>query len=210
MTSPRIEYPLPPLHHRSAVYRPVAPKAVTAILAWAFVVGTGGMSTPTYFQHKLGYQFAQIPVPEDLDVGIRPPAENLKRIRAVFKPSVSDLANLLRVSRQTIYNWMGGENPSLESADRLEDLAKAADLIEAHGVNTSTYLLRRKIRDGKTLIDIAMGGGSAHDAARSLVRILDQEAAERDLLKSRLDGRQYAKRDNSEFGIPMLDENIGS
>lgn len=183
-----------------------------AVVACAFVVGTGGMSTPSYFRHRKerGYQFVQVPAREGTRAGIRPPIEHLQQIRSVFKPAISDLANLMGVSRQTVYNWMAGESPSAGSASRLEDLAKAADLVAAHGLNSNGYLFKRKIRDGKTLMDIARDGGSAQDAARSLIRIVEQESAQRDLLKGGLAGRHFAKRDNSEFGIPMLDEDIGS
>ena len=193
-------------------YRPAASPGIVAVAACAFLVGTGGMPTPNYFQSRkeCGYRFVQIAVPEGMNASIRPPIEDLKQIREVFKPSISDLGNLLGVSRQTIYNWIAGERPSAESSNRLEDLAKAADLVAAHGLNTTAYLFRRRIHDGKTLMEIARNGGSAQDAARSLVRIVEQEAAQRELLKNRVAGRQFAKRDSSEFGVPMLDDDIGS
>jgi len=179
----------------------------TAVVTFAFLAGTGGTTSPEYFQQRgeRGYPFVQIPAAAGMNAGVRQAIDNLKQIRAVFKPSISDLAGLVGVSRQAVYNWLGGERPSHESADRLEDLAKAADLVAAYGVATP-YLLRRKIRDGKNLMDIVRGGGSAQDAARSLVRIAEQEAKQRNLLKSRLAGRQPSKLETSELGIPMLDE----
>jgi transcriptional regulator with XRE-family HTH domain len=213
MASPMIRYRNEGVDGQSpASYRPISSPGIVAAVACAFVVGTGGMSTPSYFQQRkeCGYQFVQVRVAEVTQAGIRLPIENLKRIRAVFKPSISDMANLLSVSRQTVYNWIAGERPSAESATRLEDMARAADLLAAHGLSTSAYLFTRKIRDGKNLMDIAMDGGSAEEAARSLVRVVEQENAQRDMLNNRLAGRQHAGRDNSEFGIPMLDENIGS
>jgi transcriptional regulator with XRE-family HTH domain len=213
MASSRIHYRMHSLDRQLPIsYRPSASSGIVAAVACAFVVGTGGMSTPSYFQHRkeCGYQFVQVPVAEERQVGIRPPTENLKQIRAVFRPSISDIASLLGVSRQTVYNWMAGERPSAESANRLEDLAKAADLVAAHGLNATAYLFTRKVRDGKTLMDIARDGGSAEEAARGLVSIVQHESAQRDLLKNRLANRQYTKRDNSEFGVPMLDEDIGS
>jgi transcriptional regulator with XRE-family HTH domain len=192
-------------------YRPVASPGIVAVAACAFLVGTGGMPTPSYFQSRkeCGYRFVQIVVPDAMNASIRLPIEDLKQIRNVFKPSISDLGNLLGVSRQTIYNWIAGERPSVDSANRLEDLAKAADIIAAHSLNTTAYLFKRRIYEGKSLMDIARNGGSAQDAARNLVRIVEQEAAQRELLKNRLAGRQFAKRDSSDFGVPMLAENIG-
>jgi transcriptional regulator with XRE-family HTH domain len=213
LASPMIRYRTDGQDRQSpASYRPIASPGIVAAVACAFVVGTGGMSTPSYFQQRkeCGYQFVQVRIAEGTKAGIRLPIEDLKQIRAVFKPSISDIANLLSVSRQTVYNWIAGERPSAESATRLEDLAKAADLLAAHGLSTNAYLFTRKIRDGKNLMDIATDGGSAEGAARSLVRIVEQENAQRNLLNHRLAGRKYAGRDNSEFGVPMLDENVGS
>lgn len=207
------QYPIFRSGYREPVsYCSTSPK-IAAVLACAFIVGTGGLMTQDYFQHRgeRGYPSMQIRfAPANLKMGIRRPDENLERIRAVFKPSVSDVANMLGVSRQTVYNWMAGESPSLESTNRLEDIANAADHVAANGLATSAYLLKRKIRDGKALLDIVRDGGSAQDAAKVLVRIDQNEASQRALLQGKLAGRQFAKPDISDFGVPMLNEHIES
>lgn len=190
-------------------YKPTAPSGlmVTAAIAFAFMAGTGGTTTPEYVQQRgdRGYLIAQIPATSPPTVGVRLPVDNLKTIRATFKPSISDLANLLGVSRQALYNWMAGGRPSLQSANRLEDLSKAADLVAAHGLN-SPYLLRRKIREGKSLMEIVRDGGSAQDAARTLIRIVEKEATQREQLKRDFAGRKPPKLESEDFGVPMLDE----
>jgi len=195
--------------YSSTHYQPVASSGIvaTAAIAFAFMVGTGGVTTAEYLQQRgdRGYQFVQIPAVAGPNVGVRLPMENLKIIRAAFRPSMSDLASLLGVSRQAVYNWMAGENPSRESADRIEDLAKAADLVAASGLD-SPYLLRRKIRGGKTLMEIVRHGGSAHEAARSLIGIVEKEAEQREQLRKTLAGRRPSRLDRQEFGVPMLDE----
>ncbi len=70
---------------------------------------------------------------------------------------------------------MAGENPSHESAEKLNDLARAADLFAAEGFSTSSYLFRRKLDGGKTLMDVVREGGSAQDAARLLLQIAQKE-----------------------------------
>jgi transcriptional regulator with XRE-family HTH domain len=190
-------------------YLPPASSGIAAAMALAFLVGTGGMTTIDYLQYRgeRGYEFVQVQL-ASVPCSFRTPTENLDQIRAVFKPSISDLAALLSISRQTVYNWMAGERPSPESANRLEDIAKAADLIAAHGLSTP-YLLRRRIRDGKNLMNIVHDGESAHDAAKKLVHIVEQETRQRDLLRARLASRKSPKHDDSEMGIPMLDEENG-
>jgi transcriptional regulator with XRE-family HTH domain len=191
-------------------YEPVSRPAIVAAatVAFAFMVGTGGSTTAEYLQQRgnRGYQFVQIPSVAVPNVGrLRSPLENLESIRAALKPSMSDLASLLGVSRQAVYNWIAGENPSQESAERLEDLARAVDLLAAHGLN-SPYLLRRKIRDGKSLMEIVRDRGSAQDAARTLIRISEKEAEQRERLKKTLAGRKPSWTDRPAFGVPMLDE----
>jgi transcriptional regulator with XRE-family HTH domain len=190
-------------------YQPVSSSGIvaTAAIAFAFMAGTGGLTTAEYLQQRgdRGYKFVQIPAVVGLNVGVRLPVENLKNIKAAFKPSMAELASVLQVSRQALYNWMAGENPSPECADRLEDLAKAAELVAAHGLD-SPYLLRRKIRDGKSLMEIIRDGGSAQDAARILIRVSEKEAEQRESLKKTLARRRSSKLDNQDFGVPMLDE----
>lgn len=195
--------------YSSAHYQPATSSGIvaTAAVAFAFMVGTGGTSTVGYLQHRgdRGYQFIQTPSVVNPNIGVRLPVENLKSIRAAFKPSMSDLASLLGVSRQAVYNWMAGELPSPESADRLEDLANAADLVASYGLN-SPYLLRRKIRDGKSLLEIVRDGDSAQDAARTLIRIAEKEAEQQDQLKKSFAGRKVPALKSEDFGVPMLDE----
>lgn len=190
-------------------YRPIAPSGIvaTAVIAFAFMAGTGGLTTAESLQQRgsRGYEIVQIPAVGSANVGLRLPVDNLRTIRSAFKPSISDLAGLLGVSRQAIYNWMAGERPSLESADRLEDLAKAADLVAARGVS-SPYVLRRKIKDGKSLMEIIRDGGSAQDAARVLIRIVENEAEQREQMGRSMAGRKRPKLENRDSGAPMLDE----
>src|SRR5437764_8023149 len=133
---------------------------VGAALAMAFLVGTGGISNARYLQnrHERGYAFAGIRVTGESPIAARTPAESLTRVRTVLKPAVSDLAELLGVSRQTVYNWANGEQPKADLAARLEDLAQAADVIAAEATSPA-QALKRKIADGKNLLEIVAAGG---------------------------------------------------
>ena len=130
------------------------------------------------------------------------------RSDTVLQPSTSNSAVIFGVSRQSVYNWIAGEKPSNESVEKLNDLARAADLFLADGVAGSSYLFRRKLGNGKTLMETVREGGSAQDAARSLLQIARKESSQRETLQRRLANRT-AVYDSSEIGSPMLDEDLG-
>jgi len=184
---------------------------VAAAVAFAFLAGTGGVTSPSYFNQRQqrGYAPVQLrPSAQTLVRHLRGPEACLAQIRAVFKLSIADIAGIFSVSRQSIYNWIAGEKPSQDSVERLDDLARAADLILSDGLAGSSYLVRRKLEHGKTLMDIVREGGSAQDAARSLLQIAQKESSQREALQRRLANRTGAP-DYSEIGSPMLNEDLG-
>lgn len=181
-----------------------------AIIAFGMQVGTGGAATEHYYKQRgaRGYSYVHY---EELpsDGGAqrqRTPAENLARVRDILKPAVSDLATLFGVSRQAIYNWQAGEQPKPEHLTKLEDLAKAADIIAAEGLPHPSQLLKRKISNGQNLLDIVRAGGLASEAAQKIVQIARREEQQRKLLAVRLAGRKRPPIDNADFGVPLLNE----
>ena len=117
------------------------------------------------------------------------PEENLAQIRSVFCPSVSDLVMVFNVTRQTIYGWMKGVRPTEEHHAKLEGLALAASMFVESRIPTGGMILKRKITEGKNLSEIVRDGGSAHDATKLLIQILQTEILQRERLNERLDGR---------------------
>jgi DNA-binding transcriptional regulator YiaG len=136
----------------------------------------------------------------------RTPQEDLSRIRAIFKCNVSDIASVFSVSRQTIYNWASGEEPIPIYANKLQDLALAADLFAAEGITLSGHILKRNIANGKNLFEMSSSGESARDAAQTLIRILNRESEQRKVLNSRLANRANSPINPVEIGIPAYNE----
>jgi predicted transcriptional regulator len=137
----------------------------------------------------------------------RTPVENLEHIRSILNPTVTDMAELLRVSRQAIYDWQAGKPIATENALRLADLAQAADVFAVEGLRGSAEVLRRPIRNRKNFFALVEEGGSAENAARTLVEIVRTEARQRQALQKRLAGRKRPTREAfEEVGAPMLDE----
>lgn len=195
---------------RSAIPFAVA-GMVVAIGPLGFEVGTGGAATFEYVKDRgnKGYPFAfydSSKLVADAIAG-RTPVENLEHIRAVLSPTVTDMAELLRVSRQAIYDWQAGKPVAPENALRLWDLAQAADIFAVEGLRGTSQSLHRPIRNGKNFFELVGEGGSAESAARTLAEIVRSESRQRQALRNRLAGRKRPTREAfDEIGAPMLDE----
>jgi hypothetical protein len=179
----------------------------------AFVVGTGGLMTADYIasRNDRGYRFQEFefksPKPNAKSRQlVRSAVANLAHVRSVFKPSVKDLADLFGVSRQAIYNWQAGQAVSPQNELRLDELAKAADLLLGGGVEDGTRLLGRKLAGGKSMLEAIRDGMAAEDAAKTLLSMLTDEMQQRASLSNRLANRSRKAVDVSTIGSPHLDE----
>ncbi len=124
----------------------------------------------------------------------RTPAEDVQKIREVISPAMSNIAKMLGVSRQTIYNWMNGEFPKDEHVERLHEIAVAADTLSKSGIVLNGLLLKRKLTDGKNLYNLIAEGRSAQDSVQLLMRIAQKEAIQKKLLSSRFAGRTKSSK----------------
>ena len=178
-------------------------------IATALSVGTGGQPTADYYRQRgvKGYALAGYDLaPDARPLSVRTPAEDLAHVRTILKPSVTELANALSVSRQAVYDWNQGKPVAPVNAARLAALAKAADVLSIEGLTTTGNVLRRPIISGKSLIDIVRDGGSAENAARKLVQIVQREQQQRERLEVRLASRPRPVASFEDYGSPMLDE----
>lgn len=176
---------------------------VAATLLMGVGVGTGAyLNTPPSAQQTLSaatfFSASSNPIVDDAVA--RTPAEDISHVRDVLSLSISNLASMLGVSRQAVYNWLKGEQPIPEHSAKLQDLAQVADLLLEFGSPISGALLKRKVIGGKTLFETISEGGSAHDSAQILVRILRREQEQRKQMAARLAGRVSSSRSvESEF-----------
>lgn len=187
----------------------------TLSLATCFV-GTMGDVTPAMLtQSKItsnsGVEFRYLEaVPSEAQaapIALQPtPIDNLARIRQVLKPTVLGLANLFGVSRQTVYDWQAGTQPKGQTALRMAELARAADVFALSNVTLNSQTLRRKVTGGVTLLDAVMSGNNAVELARQLVKTLQRENSQRERMITQLAGRKSVRADSSDYGSPGLDE----
>jgi transcriptional regulator with XRE-family HTH domain len=169
-------------------------------------IGTGGELSMEHLQRsarQAQYMASLVEVAEVEQV--RTPSENLSRIRGVLNPAVSDLATTFGVSRQSVYNWLNGEPVADENAAKLQDLAEAADVLAHEGVGINAALLKRKLANGRTLMQVVQAGESARDAARVLVQIHKREALQRQRMNARFANRAKTST-SADFDLPAFND----
>jgi transcriptional regulator with XRE-family HTH domain len=187
-----------------------ASQAIVSLVVAAALVsptGTGSLNDALLLKDKLAHanrSWEHVAQPK-IENYARSVTEDLSRIREFFSPSVSDLAATLGVSRQTVYNWQNGEQPKEALAEKLNDLARAADVFAQSGIQFSSTLARRKFANGKTLFQVVETNDSATDAAKLLVRILETEARQRSVLEARFASRPKTAH-SSDFDLPLAND----
>jgi predicted DNA-binding protein (UPF0251 family) len=177
-------------------------------LTIALSIGTGGHYTSEHHEmraHKLVFSRDGITGPTAA-AAASTTAADLTRIKSILKLTVKDLGGSLGVSRQTIYDWMGGAEIKVANAAKLENLKDAADIIASAQLHTSPLLLQRKLPSGQTLLEAISSGRSGRDAATSLVRSLRDETRSRAELAAHFAGRSRIGESSPDDAPLIFDE----
>ncbi|OFV96489.1 MAG: hypothetical protein A3F68_09815 [Acidobacteria bacterium RIFCSPLOWO2_12_FULL_54_10] len=176
------------------------------------VAGTFGLLSPMYLhastatanwninQIEIGGAHASATDAASTSVG------DVAHIRQVMKISVSELARVFGVSRQAVHEWIKGGALSARNAQRLSELAQAADVFVESGIQVTPQVLRRKIGGGRSLLESVKEDGKVVEQARKLVDTLSRESQQRQRLSARLAGRQKPALPPDDFGAPHLRE----
>lgn len=140
-----------------------------------------------YVKQRVPFSFESPRQVQYLPSGIdtRSSSEHLSNIKEVFDLTVSWLASLLDVSRQSVYKWSSNRaQPEEGKAKVLNDLSRAADSFRDAGVVRAGSLLKMKAFDGKSLADLILSGEDCSDHICTL--IAESKAMEKAYRLSRL------------------------
>lgn len=176
------------------------------------VAGTFGLLSPMYLHTSAAtanWNINQIDIDgshESAADATSASAKDIAHVRQVMKISVSELARVFGVSRQAVHEWIKGGAPSQRNAQRLSELAQAADVLLELGIEVTPQMLRRKIGGGMSVLESVKEDGKVVELARRLVDTLSRESQQRERLAARLAGRQKPALAPSDFGAPHLDE----
>ncbi|MDP8566281.1 hypothetical protein [Methylophilus aquaticus] len=135
----------------------------------------------------------------------RNPQENLKFIKSVFSPSILDLANTFDVSRQSIYNWLNGEQIADANLAKLANLTEAAEIFASSGIKLSSMILKSRLIHGKNLFQIVRDGGSAKYAANQIVTAQLRAEAQRSKVLDKFRNKKGANP-TADFALPAPNE----
>lgn len=188
---------------------------IATAVAVALLVGTGGQATSNYFLQRgqIGYGFpvvryatreAEVVDKSDSEPTIR---EMLEGVRANLKLSVTELADALGVSRQTVYSWQDGNAISVENNERLAALyALSEGLLKIKPTWTRHELTRKLGEFNGTIFDAIASGHSPSEVITIVTAKRDAEVNRRSTLKTKLSTRQKKPLDDAEFGALDRDD----
>lgn len=138
-----------------------------------------------------------------LDLSSGPPREQLAFIRETLGLNVSDLASVLRVSRQTVYAWLEGDEPKPENFTQILRLKRVADEVVRLTIPRFEKLLKRPIFDGLSFLDKLKGSEDHIDFLRPLKQLADKEQATRRVQKG--SGKSLSDEGFLELSTPLYE-----
>lgn len=122
-------------------------------------------------------------------------ANTVRHIRAVLRLSVTELSKLFGVSRQSMHEWSNGGTVSQENGDKLAKISLLADVLAEAQIEVSSYILRRPLSSGKSLLETALSADDVVAVTRKIVTMLIREARQREVMAERLSGRKAHSKD---------------
>ena len=131
-------------------------------------------------------------------------ADQLDFIRSTTRLSVTELARVFSVTRQTVHEWCQGGSLAPHNAQRLEKLTAAMTALLDAVRSVTVQDLRRSVRAGPSLLDTVRANGDVSATTRDLIETLTREAAQRSRLAARFAGRRPSALEPSDFGRPHL------
>lgn len=147
--------------------------------------GTGGSLTSHMLLHKGAWVYdatLAVSATEAAAVGVAAtPAAQLDLVREELGLSITDLANLLGVTRPTIYAWIQGrQEPKPEMLARIRELHAVAQAAEALALPRMNRLVRRPLASGPSLlVRLQSGGADAEAALKELAEMASREESQR-------------------------------
>lgn len=168
--------------------------------------GTGGVESAEFYLLRPGYvPFVVVRSSTPEAVGA-PYAGFMAEVKAGFGRTMSRLPEVFGVSRQTLYNWLNGDNPKSQYEQRIEQLAYAARVFDEQKFKPTTAMLDRTVSGGKSFLQLMSEGADGREAAQKLIRIVQRGAESRSKLDALLVGRKQSNSLAADFGTPSFKE----
>ncbi|MEW5250739.1 hypothetical protein [Microbulbifer discodermiae] len=102
-----------------------------------------------YIQHRIGVEIVGSTRPD-----VRTTAQHLTNIRGVFNLPMTELGDLFKVSRQSVYKWLRGTEPDIQKSDQIHSLSQIADQFKTSGVMRAGAVFKIKVFGEKSLYQL--------------------------------------------------------
>lgn len=158
----------------------------TASPLWFAIAGTGGYNSRESLQalSRTGsMQAIESPQPHFEEQNL---SAQVRIVREVLRLSVSEFAEMLDVSRPTVYSWEKGGPSNEKTARRVRALLRALEPNLGVLEKYSERLGRRAIEGSASFIDLIKSGREAEEAIELLTDVLHREDVQRERLSKRL------------------------
>jgi hypothetical protein len=191
---------------RMVEYRPVTEAPIHPYIFGG--AGTGGVLTLCFYNDRPGYKSFVIKGADSRQS--EPAASHFTKlmcdVKTGFGRTMSSLPQVFGVSRQTLYNWLKGDEPREVHRAKLEQLAAAAREFKARGFKPSSLALTRTVTRGRSFLQMITEGVDGVVAARTLERLAVRSQRSREALDALLGDRKTPRPDPSDLGQPTLPE----
>ena len=170
--------------------------------------GTGGLSNHTYVLEKKGYRFINvIPAINNQTPSIPSTYTSLMEdIHEGFGRTFSHLSSIFGVSRQTLYNWLSGDNPKINHQQKIIELSTAANIFVARGFKPTTQNISRILTKGVSFKEFIKSGGAGKEAAEKLIQLESINTISKLKIQKMLSDKPNLKNNISNFIKPDFNE----
>jgi hypothetical protein len=194
---------------RPAEYCPVASDSTILLLNFGDA-GTGGVMSMRFYHDRSGYQPFLILDNTGPSAGPAAPhfVKWMRDVKTGFGRTMSSLPQIFGVSRQTLYNWLQGEEPRQIHHAKLEQLAAAAREFKARGFKPTSIALTRIVARGQTFLQLIADGADGVTSAKALERLVVRGQDSRAALDALLGNRKATRLEPTDMGQPSFREDV--
>jgi len=179
-------------------------------LAMSFIAGTGGsmtaqsaeamgrwMHTPAI---HVGHPSQKLTVLEEADAFT--PAEHVLRIRDTLSLNMTELAEVLNVSRPTAYAWLDGQEPNKNAILEIRYLSEIAEKLNGLSIARMDKLVRRPIFGSLSFLDKLKTKTDIEEALITIEKLSIKESQARGKVKGSGKNRRSAADTAREYSTP--------
>jgi hypothetical protein len=168
-------------------------------------VGTGGISSSTFFKSQKGYPtfYIHTSKPKIVDKPDYPVL--MSEIQDGFGRTMFRLSEVFGVSRQTLYNWKNGDTPKEEYRERFMQLHKAARVFSKEKFKPGANDLDIPLLGGQSILKLISQGGDGQELSEKLIRVILRSRESNKKLEALLKNKVNTL-DKDKFSLHHLNE----